>query len=218
MMKWKIRMSFCLIALSTFTFAGPPAANLSASQPVVIDPDVAEAFASLWAATDNKSFDESLKRLQVLRRRCKKGDDIIREVVFGTTIPEKWRTGPDAGMRAWGMGATIIKRLEIPAGSIARALWPYLGSDDPRVVQVTRSWLEHAEVMDRSPWGKLQLYSGILDAEQRGVRPVPWVLIHYLYERNPGSAMLLAMRCYSRKQLDTWKPSLWADHVVNYTL
>lgn len=119
--------------------------------------------------------------------------------------------------QAMAVGA-IVRRLEISEETMARALAPCLESRDLEIAKSARGILCGLEKRspDRRP--DFSLYRGLLEERVRNRRELPMPLVRYMYEADPGMALLTLMRALQVREPEQIKRILWAEHMVSDVL
>jgi len=121
----------------------------------------------------------------------------------------------------------LTRRLGIPSFTVAEALVPYLETPDAAVAGEIREWLKGLECGKGrdAPEYLFWLYKPIIHrALARGDDP-PHALLRYLFDRQPGAALLLMLRetmehapvpgGQERAAGEQMRTSiLWSDHVI----
>jgi len=108
----------------------------------------------------------------------------------------------------------IVHQLHISPTSMANALVPYLEIEDPKLREAVREAF--------SEIGYSHFQSLVEGAVAQGAPP-PKGLVRYMYQRNPGEALLtLAGTSLLPRNREGWKEKwkslLWAEHVVSDVL
>lgn len=133
---------------------------------------------------------------------------------FQDLIPQLFLFSKDATdtREAMAFGA-LVDQLRIPDVAIVRALVPLLESSDGELCREIGNVLSEFEdrSVDRPP--SFSVYRGLLEERLRSGRDLPFGLLQYLYETDPGTALLLMMRIHAVDVLES-KGILWAEHVV----
>jgi len=120
-------------------------------------------------------------------------------------------------MEAMSVGV-IIQELGITDRQLVNALWPYLGSDDTKVRSQTRDFLGGTEDGSAFRPPDFSIYQAILEGKRQRHEPVPGSLVSYMYERNPGIAVLTCVLVYHRDLQQSGRSVWWAEHVVSDVL
>ncbi len=108
----------------------------------------------------------------------------------------------------------VVGHLEISKYYIADALRPYLGITKP---QLKRQLHEALEVVEATSSGRppdYSYYGAIIETTVREGKELPRNLIHYMYESDPGAAVIRVMRSSMLRKPSEVKPILWAEHQV----
>ncbi|MBI5865433.1 MAG: hypothetical protein HZB38_13185 [Planctomycetes bacterium] len=116
------------------------------------------------------------------------------------------------------VAGVILKRADIPEATIARALAPCLESKDAPLVKSVRNMLGGLEKRAAGRRPDFSSYRELLEEPLRDGRPTPSGLVRYLYQEDPGMALLTLMRAHQLRKPEEIKPILWAEHVVSDVL
>ena len=108
----------------------------------------------------------------------------------------------------------VVGHLKIPKYYIADALRPYLGTTKPQLKQQLREALEVVEATSSGRPPDYSHYGAIIEASVREGKELPRSLIHYMYESDPGTAVIRVMRSSMLRKPNEVKPILWAEHQV----
>jgi hypothetical protein len=133
---------------------------------------------------------------------------------FQDLIPQLFLFSKDATdtQEAMAFGA-LVDQLRIPDVAIVRALVPLLESSDGELRREIGNVLSEFEQrsVDRPP--SFAVYRGLLEERLRSGQDLPVGLLQYLYETDPGTALLLLMRIHAVDAVES-RGILWAEHVV----
>lgn len=192
------------VLLSLVGIVAPSVAAGADSNEITPDPAIQRAICDAANATDEQrraAID------QVINIGRASPEQFVRQVVyFGSRA---------VGTRAAMVGGVILRRMDLPDETIARALVPCLEFDDDAVVKLVRSTLGGLE--KRSPGRRpdFSVYRGIIEDHVRARVPLPDGLIRYLYDADAGMAMLILMRAHQLRKPEEIKPILWVEHLVS---
>ena len=176
-------------------------------QAILPDPVIQSAIRDLLLSVRSENEKEYKKLLRLLREESGESFERLIPQLIYYSIRSK-------GMREGMMVPVLIDQFEILDWQLVRALIPYLGTGDPKVEKEVRYWLAGTE--DRSyPRGPDYCHYRALIAfkVQNGEEP-PRNLIHYMYDSEPGTAVLTLMRAYRLAGRNEAKPIRWAEHLV----
>lgn len=199
-----------LISLVLGAAAGSSFASASSDDPVTIQPDPAfqAAIASVMNATTETQRDDALHRLAEL------DDDAHQQLVQQLLCYSRQADNTKDAMAS----GVVLQRLGIADRAIVLALTPLLETKDPDLLRKVRNILGGFE--DRAAGRRLDfsVYREILADRLRGGEPLPDGLVRYLYDSDPGEALLTLMRAHQLRQPEELKAILWAEHVVSDVL
>ena len=133
---------------------------------------------------------------------------------FQDLVPQLFLFSKDATDTREGMAfGGLVDQLRIPDMAIVRALVPLLESADRELRREIGNVLSEFEdrSVDRPP--SFAVYRGLLEESMRSGQDLPPGLVRYLYETDPGTALLLMMRIHA-VDISESRGILWAEHVV----
>ncbi len=194
------------IALSTPALSqaqqGPPKSD----HPARIEPDARyqAAFEAVASAANTAQLDERLKELEALAGG--NHAPLVEQLLHYLAHTNDPRANPVAGL--------MLKRLDVPAHSAVAVLAPQLSTADAAIVDRARELLRHYE--DRSA-GRPPDFSGyraFVESQVRARREPSYELVRFMYDSDPGVALLTLMRGYQLREPGEIRPILWAEHVV----
>ncbi len=136
------------------------------------------------------------------------------------------RTRPDAlvpqllhfSLRARGtrdamaFGA-LVDRLPLSSSDVVRGVVPFLESEEDRVRSRAAGTLAQFEDAGPNRPPRYEDYAELVRAAKRAGEAPPPGLTRYLFERDPGQALLLFQRVHSTDR-DERRRILWAEHVL----
>lgn len=109
----------------------------------------------------------------------------------------------------------LMRRLDVPDDTVARALVPCLESSDAALAKSVRDVLGGIEKRTPGRRPDFSVYRGIIADRLRAGESVPVELARYLYDADAGMALLTFMRAHELRKPEQVKPILWAEHVVS---
>jgi len=173
-------------------------------------PEIQEAIQRLLDTSDKEEFSAQLEGFR--KRHGPHYQQLIPQLFYysmGDKGQERRHDIKEA--MAFGM---IAQQLEFSNGNIFNALIPYLNTDDEslrRAIENVFGGFENTS-SGRPPDFSLY-YSRIWRDFRKGMDP-PDGLIRYMYERNPGTA-LLTMNLAARLDRNESRQITWAEHVIS---
>jgi hypothetical protein len=201
----RIVIPLILVAGSINTFADEFGDDQAALRP---DPAVQAAIANAMTARTLEERSDALGQLRA-------ADDashqrLIRQLVYYSSHADNTKDAMAAG--------AIIRRLDIPDSVVIKALVPLLGTTDADLRQSVRNILGGFEGRGAGRRPDFSAYrAAIADRVREGKEPAE-ELIRYMYESDPGEALLTLMRAYQLRRPAELKELLWAEHVVSDVL
>jgi len=108
----------------------------------------------------------------------------------------------------------IAKQLEISDGDIFAAIVPYLDTDDEALHKALLGVFSGFENASAGRPPDFSRYGGLISWEFRTGKEPSWGLIRYMYERNPGVALLTVTRAAPSQERGDWKAILWGEHAI----
>ena len=159
------------------------------------------------AATEQQQSDA----LNQLRAR----DDATRRQLVRQLLYYSSRAHDTADAMAAG---AILHKLDIPDQAVTEALVPLLGTTDQDLGKSVQNILGGIEGRAAGRTPDFSAYREIIADAVRETNGPPDALIRYMYESDPGAALLTLMRAYQLRQPATLKTLLWAEHVVSDVL
>ncbi len=112
----------------------------------------------------------------------------------------------------------VIARLGISDLTIARALVPLLDTTDESLAKSVRNILGGVEGRAAGRRPDFSIYREMIADKLRAHGEPPAGLVRYMYESDPGEALLAMMRANQLRKPEEIRPILWAEHVVSDVL
>lgn len=179
------------------------------------DPLIQALIRDLLRAARSNSEEDFLQHLQVLREESgKESSRLVSQLIYYSIEAE----GRSEDMLEVMFAGVIIEQLEIRDSQLAWAAIPYLGTEDPRIEKVVRNWLGGTEGRSAGRAPDYSHYRAFIEFKVRNGEAPPRGLVHYMYESDPGMAVLSVMRASMLRNRSEVKPILWAQHLVDDVL
>lgn len=164
------------------------------------------ALAELGAVTSRADFAARMDRLLAM-------DGPDRKVVVGQVLQFGARNPKDE--KAASVVGRIVRRLSESKDALVAAVVPHLDNTDPGMQKAAQQVLAELEGRTPSRPADLSIYYALIESAIRaGNRPQD-SLVMYMYEADPGQALLLMMRAHQLRQPEELRPILWAEHTVS---
>lgn len=112
------------------------------------------------------------------------------------------------------LAGRVFKRWENYKDSVVAALIPLLDDVDPSIRREAGSLLRGLEDRSALRPPDYSIYHAFLEADFRGGRSPQASLVKFMYEGDPGVALLTIMRASQMRDPAEIRPILWAEHVV----
>lgn len=175
-----------------------------------IEPDPAvQATIKLIADADDRAQQQAtLERLAKLDEASPA--QLVRQLTYFASRAPNTKQAMAVGV--------IMRRLEVPDETIARALAPCLETTDAEVARSVRNILGGLEKRAAGRRPDFSLYRGIIADRVRNGETLPIALIRYMYDADAGMALLALLRAHQLRAPDEIKRILWAEHVVSNAL
>jgi hypothetical protein len=175
-----------------------------------IEPDAAvQAAIKLVADADDRAQQQAtLERLEKLEETSP--EQFVRQMAYFASRAPNTKQALAEGV--------IMRRLEVPDETIARALAPCLETTDVEVAKSVRNILGGLETRAAGRRPDFSLYRGIIADRVRNGETLPMALIRYMYDADAGMAMLALMRAHQLRTPEEIKRILWAEHVLSNVL
>ncbi len=112
----------------------------------------------------------------------------------------------------------VLRELEIPAATIVAVAADHLEHKSPGVRALAGKLLRHVE--DRSPARPpdFSAYTAVIESGVRRGRPPAESLVRFMFESDPGAAVLALMRGLQLRERTELRDILWTEHVVSELL
>lgn len=173
--------------------------------PVRPAPELSDQFESnvraVLAAADPAARAQALEPL-----RAMDSAELIPRLVRFSAHADNTRDGMAAGV--------IIDRLGLSRSQVIAGLAPYLGSRDDKFDNSIRGILRSYEGREGGRPPDFSIYRELVEDAFRAGKHPPTALVLYLYESDPGAALLMMMRASGVHDPDAIKSILWSEHVV----
>jgi hypothetical protein len=204
------QFSRILITLVLFTIPNGALAEAGGDDQAVIAPDPAlqAAIAQVLNASTGEQQREGLDHLVELDSPSHQ--QLVRQLVYFASRAENTEDAMVVGV--------IIRRLGIPDVAVVRALTPYLESTDLALAKCVRNILGGFEKRAAGRQPDFSIYREIIANRLRADEELPDGLIRYMYDADPGAALLTLMRAHQLREPEELKVILWAEHVVSDVL
>lgn len=168
------------------------------------DPLIQSAIRGLVIRESGEAF---MEHLGVLREESGESfERLIPQLLYFSIRAEGMEEGIIAGF--------IIEQLEILDWQLVHALIPYLGTGDPKVEKQVRDWLGGTEDPSASRPRDYSQYRTFIQVRVQKGEELPRSLIHYMYDSEPGTAVVMLMRAHVGDNPKEKRPILWAEHLV----
>ena len=201
----RILITLVLLTIPSATLAGVGGDDQTGIDP---DPTLQAAIVHILNASTGEQQREGLDRLIEL-------DDpshqrLVPQLVYFACHAKNTKDAMVVGV--------IIRRLGIPDSAVVRALTPYLETTDLALGKSVRNILGGFEkrAADRRP--DFSIYREIIANRLWAGEELPDGLIRYMYDADPGTALLMLMRAHQLREPEDLKVILWAEHVVSDVL
>lgn len=148
--------------------------------------------------------------LEKLRGAVREPAALIPQLVYFSAHASNTRDGMAAG--------GLLTGLQFSEREIIQALIPLLGVDDARFQKSARGILGALEGRTDERTPDFSIYRDFVEDALRANQQPPEAFIRYLYEADPGQALLLMMRASGVRDPQRLKAILWAEHTVADTL
>lgn len=199
-----------LITLVLLTIPNGALAGAVGDDQVVIDPDPAiqAAIATVLNASTGEQQREGLDRL--IELDSPSHQRLVRQLVCFASRAKNTKDAMVLGV--------IIRRLDIPDVAVVRALTPYLETTDLALAKSVRNILGGLEKRAAGRRPDFSHYRQIIADHLRAGEELPDGLIRYMYDADPGVALLTLMRAHQLREPEGLKAILWAEHAVSDVL
>jgi hypothetical protein len=131
---------------------------------------------------------------------------LVRELVYYASRPEQAEGTLLAG--------ALLRELGVSERTVVSAGAALLGATDEELRRSARDLLGGLEQRAAGRRPNFSAYRELIaDALGQGAPPAA-ALVEYMYQTDPGEALLTLMRAYSLRQPEALRDVLWAEHVV----
>ena len=180
-------------------------------QTILPDRVIQSAIRALLGSARSENEKEFKELLRLLREES--GDSFERLIpqLVHYTIEAEAR---GADMLEVMFAGVIIEQLGILDWQLVHALIPYLGTGDPKVEKQVRDWLGGTEDPSASRPRDYSQYRTFIQVRVQKGEELPRSLIHYMYDSEPGTAVVMLMRAHVGDNPKEKRPILWAEHLV----
>ena len=203
------RRSRILLALILFTIPPGAAVAVDDNQPAVHpDPAIQAAIARVVDARTREQQHAGLDQLVELDTASHQ--QLVRQLVYFASRAQSTKDAMVVGV--------VIRRMDIPDATIARALVPCLDTTDRALDESVRNILGGLEKRAAGRRPDFSIYREIIADHLRAGEQLPDGLIRYMYDADPGVALLTLMRAHQLREPEELKVILWAEHVVSDVL
>ena len=155
-------------------------------------PQIQQQIETTYAAFNQISVDPTsnadvFREALVLRTLTNDKTELVRQLVIFVASTESEENTHVT------LSHVILRYLGVSPGNIVQVLAPCLESDDQRLHEFARRWLQESRRCDPGEWAAAN-YQEYLDYVQRQVRnneEVPAGFVRYIYRRSPGRRRLI---------------------------
>jgi hypothetical protein len=199
--------SWALTALILAAVTGSARASALGDDAATVAPDPAyqAAIASFVNANSEQQRSEALDQLSSLDDASHQR--LVRQLLYHSSHADDTKDAMASGL--------VIQRLGLPDSAVVRALVPLLGTTDPVLDKSVRNTLAGFEGRAAGRRPDLSVYREIIADCLRAGEDPPGNLIQYMYQADPGEALLTLMRAHQLRKPEELKTILWAEHVVS---
>lgn len=175
-----------------------------------IQPELAvqSEIASIAQSTNEQDFGDRLNRLRNLS--AGRSGQLISQLLH--------YAASDRNTKARVVVGRVIEHLHLPKQTIVHSLVPHLDNVDSAIREMTRSLLRDYEDRSAVRPPDFSAYRAFIEAEVRTGKEPQVSLIEFMYESDPGTALLEIMRGYQLRDPNELKSILWTEHVVSNML
>lgn len=170
-----------------------------------VDEAYQSAIARVGEAKDRAALADAIDRVVALDRGDK--SKLVAQLFH-------YRTMNESIAATQAVVGHVFKRLEDDKPSVVAALVPYLDDESSQWRQYARSLLRGYEDGSAVRLPNYSIYHAILEVDFRAGREPRASLVKFMYEGDPGVALLTMMRASQMRDPAELKPILWAEHVV----
>lgn len=156
---------------------------------------------AVMSPTDAPAQEQALAALRTMDSA-----ELIPRLVRFSAHAENTREGMAAGV--------IIERLRLSRSAVIAGLIPHLGTEDEPFDASIRGILRSYEGRDGDRAPDFSIYREFVESAARADEHPPESLVLYLYESDPGAALMLMMRAHGLRDPTEIKAVLWGEHVV----
>ena len=190
--------------------AGTVLGEKLATDPAVIeaDPAAQAAITAFVHAQNEDEREESFQRLEEMAGPSY--GKLVRQLVTFSCRADNVRDGMACGV--------LVRRLGIPDRAVIEAVIPLLQGEDAALAKSSRNILAGFEHRSAGRRPDFSVYREIIADGRRAGQNPPMGLIRYMYQAEPGEAMLTLMRSYQLREPEVIKTIVWAEHVVSDVL
>jgi len=197
-------------AIGFLLMSGDPILAAESHRPkqyVEIAPDrtVQSSIAALATAADDFALARQVQSL-VMTRGGNDADLIAQLLWYAAENP------PPEKSRA--LIGNVLRRLDLSRQALVAALSPHLDSRNATIQQMVRDLLRSYEDRSASRPPDFSAYRAIIEADVRAGYAPQRSLVVFMYESDPGTALLTMLRAYQLRDPEQIKPILWAEHLV----
>src|SRR5262249_6706985 len=108
--------------------------------------------------------------------------------------------------------------IDAPRHTLVEALVPHLDNSNETIRGMVRRLLRGYEDRSATRGPDYSAYEAIIEADVRAGREPQRSLVRFMYEGEPGTAMVSMMRAYQLPDQKEIKPILWGEHSVSELL
>ena len=193
-----------LSASSAASAVEDPAGKASVIQ-TQIDISYQAALAAIAGAPDRAARDAATDNLITINQRDL--NRLVPQVVLYAARNEK-------DPAALAVAGHVFKRLQGDKQGVIAALAPLLDDADAAIRKLTADLLRGYEDRSAVRPPDFTVYHALLEADFRALRSPQSSLVQFMFEGDPGAALLTIMRASQLRDPAEIKPILWAEHVV----
>ncbi len=193
-----------LLVMAMVAVAAPGCALADERTVITPDAELQSAISDFATAATETGRSQALARIPASKDQSY--DEIVCQLLYYSAHTGNTR-------QAMAPGA-VFRELNIPDGAVVQSLVPLLDTTDAEVAKSVRSILGGLEGRSAGRRPDFSIYRESIASPLRESKEPPPGLIRYLYESDPGQAMLMLMRAHQLREPERIKPILWAEHVV----
>jgi hypothetical protein len=172
---------------------------------IIADAPLQAAIQSFAAASNRAEADARLARIRTLCDRDH-GRLIDQLLLYDATCGNAENAKSCVGL--------ILEDARIPKEAAVTALVVHLDNANPSIQRMVCSLLHGYEDGSATRPPDFSTYRTIIETAVRAGKEPSDSLVKFMYETDPGTALLTMMRGYQLRDPNEMKPILWAEHVI----